>query len=311
MKKQYSAEYLDTLRSSIRLSEIVGQHVTLKPQGADLVGLCPFHNEKTASFTITDSKCFFHCFGCNVSGDVFTWLIEYLGMSFTEAVATVAQQVGLYDEAMTHAGRIHTAGPIFQGVARQKDQAELRRSELAGKVLRQTKQIGGSSAAQYLIGRSITVDLPPSLRFHPSLAHKQSNSRLPAMVATITTWPDDRVVGIHRTYLCEQADGTVQKAAISPNKMMLGRTTGGACRLAPAAKRMALATGIETSLSFMQMACISTWASLSDGGLARVILPPLPFASDLIIAADLDPSGQGEAAAIRAADRFVAEGRTG
>jgi DNA primase len=81
---------LDSLKSRVPLAELArGRGVTLKPVGRDLKGLCPFHEEKTPSFTVTPAKNLYHCFGCDRGGDVFSFLMELDGVDFPEAVRRV------------------------------------------------------------------------------------------------------------------------------------------------------------------------------------------------------------------------------
>ena len=81
--------------SRVDIVDVVGRHVQLKKGGANLTGLCPFHAEKSPSFTVIPGKQFYHCFGCGASGDALRFLTEYSGMTFVEAVKDLAQQVGL------------------------------------------------------------------------------------------------------------------------------------------------------------------------------------------------------------------------
>ena len=74
---------------------IVGRHVQLKKGGANFMGLCPFHGEKSPSFSVSPAKQFYHCFGCGKSGNAIGFLMEHAGMSFIEAVKDLAQQYGL------------------------------------------------------------------------------------------------------------------------------------------------------------------------------------------------------------------------
>src|SRR5690606_2798279 len=79
-----------------RIDEVIGQHVTLRPVGGgNLKGLCPFHDEKSPSFNVTPSRGFYHCFGCQEGGDVFTFLQKIDGISFTEAVERLAGRYGI------------------------------------------------------------------------------------------------------------------------------------------------------------------------------------------------------------------------
>ncbi|MFN7834333.1 MAG: DNA primase [Burkholderiaceae bacterium] len=75
--------------------EIVGRYVQLKKAGANFSGLCPFHKEKTPSFSVSPAKQFYHCFGCGVSGSAINFLMEYMGLPFPEAVEHLATQHGL------------------------------------------------------------------------------------------------------------------------------------------------------------------------------------------------------------------------
>jgi len=75
--------------------EVVGRYVTLKKGGANYMGLCPFHGEKSPSFTVSPTKQFFHCFGCGKNGNAIGFLMEHAGMNFVEAVKDLAQNAGM------------------------------------------------------------------------------------------------------------------------------------------------------------------------------------------------------------------------
>jgi DNA primase len=88
--------FLDELRARLSLSDIVGRKVALKRRsGAEYAGLCPFHNEKTPSFTVNDKKGFFHCFGCGEHGDAVGFVMKTEGLSFPESVEKLAREVNL------------------------------------------------------------------------------------------------------------------------------------------------------------------------------------------------------------------------
>ena len=92
---RFSPEFLDQLRERLSLAEIIGSKVRLQRRGREYVGLCPFHNEKTPSFTVVEDKGFYHCFGCSAHGDVISFLTETEGVSFPEAVENLAARAGL------------------------------------------------------------------------------------------------------------------------------------------------------------------------------------------------------------------------
>lgn len=91
----YSDELLDEIRSKNDIVDVIGQYVHLQKKGSTYFGLCPFHNEKTPSFSVTPSKQMFYCFGCGKGGNVFTFLMDYENLSFPEAVEELANRAGV------------------------------------------------------------------------------------------------------------------------------------------------------------------------------------------------------------------------
>ncbi len=87
--------FITDLLARADIVEIVGRHVELKKAGANYKGLCPFHGEKTPSFTVSASKQFYHCFGCGAHGTAITFLMEHTGVSFVDAVKDLAGMYGL------------------------------------------------------------------------------------------------------------------------------------------------------------------------------------------------------------------------
>ena len=87
--------FIDDLLQRVDVVEVVGRHVKLRKGGANFSGLCPFHNEKSPSFTVSPTKQFYHCFGCGAHGTALGFLIEYSGLTFPEAVRDLAQSVGM------------------------------------------------------------------------------------------------------------------------------------------------------------------------------------------------------------------------
>lgn len=88
-------EYINNLLASVDIVDIVGRKVKLKKTGANYFGLCPFHSEKTPSFSVSPSKQFYHCFGCGKHGTAITFLMEYEGLPFREAVFSLAESIGM------------------------------------------------------------------------------------------------------------------------------------------------------------------------------------------------------------------------
>ncbi len=89
-------DFKETVRQQADIVRIVGDYVQLRKAGAqNYIGLCPFHSEKSPSFSVHQTRQFFHCFGCGKSGDVFKFLQEREQISFFEAVRMVAEKVGI------------------------------------------------------------------------------------------------------------------------------------------------------------------------------------------------------------------------
>jgi hypothetical protein len=172
-------------------------------------------------------------------------------------------------------------------------------------IYHEARPIKGTIAEAYLRHCGIVlVTIPSCLRFHPACPHP-CGKHFPAMVALVER-EGSGFIGIHRTFL--KPDG-LGKAMVVPDKAGLGRVGGGAVRLAEARPGawLALAEGIETTLSVMVATGLPAWAGLSAVGLEKVILPSTERA--ILICADNDDNGVGQRAARAAAERLVAEGR--
>lgn len=87
--------FTDELKAQLNIVDIIGREVALKKSGSNYMGLCPFHNEKTPSFSVNEGKQFFHCFGCGKSGDVIGFVQEYYKLPFMEAVEKLAAENGI------------------------------------------------------------------------------------------------------------------------------------------------------------------------------------------------------------------------
>ena len=92
---------IEEIRNSVSIVDVISEYVQLRKRGKNYIGLCPFHSEKTPSFTVTEEKQIFHCFGCHVGGNVFKFLMDYKKISFVESVQEIAEQNGIeinYDD---------------------------------------------------------------------------------------------------------------------------------------------------------------------------------------------------------------------
>ncbi|NLC37931.1 MAG: DNA primase, partial [Clostridia bacterium] len=100
MSRNPNDEIIEEIRSRIDIADLIGEYVVLQKKGLRFVGLCPFHAEKTPSFTVTPEKGFFYCFGCGQGGDIFSFLMKYEGIDFPQAVEKLARRVGLDPDSL-------------------------------------------------------------------------------------------------------------------------------------------------------------------------------------------------------------------
>lgn len=146
--------FIQSLLERVDVADVVGNYVQLRKAGANLLGLCPFHNEKSPSFTVSPSKQFYHCFGCGAHGSAIRFLMEHVGASFPEAVRQLADSVGMVvpDEPRGPAGRAARA-------EREQRQAEVSRHsqvlETANTLYRQQLRSAGAAIA-YLKERGVS-----------------------------------------------------------------------------------------------------------------------------------------------------------
>ncbi|CAN1529337.1 DnaG DNA primase (bacterial type) [Burkholderiaceae bacterium] len=146
--------FIQELLARVDVVEVVGRYVQLKKGGANFMGLCPFHGEKSPSFTVSPAKQFFHCFGCGKNGNAIGFLMEHAGMTFVEAVKDLAQNVGLQvpEEDISPQDRERAAQQ------RQKQATLTDVLEKAGEAYR--KHLKSSpKAIEYLKGRGLSGEI--------------------------------------------------------------------------------------------------------------------------------------------------------
>lgn len=309
MAKALDPSFIDDVIARTRLSELVGEHVPLKRRGREYVGLCPFHSEKTPSFTVSEDRGFYHCFGCGANGDAITWVRHWHGLDFRGAVSELAVRAGL------QTGEDGQKRPLVRPMARQntedRQRERVERIAWARRIWREARAIKGTAGEAYLRSRGIATGLrpallmPPTLRFHEGLGHHETGTRWPVMVAGILSG-DRKFCGIHRTYLSPDGAG---KAPVSPAKLMAGEMWGGAIRLAQAGPVLAVAEGIETGLSVLQAGRLPVWVTGSLGNMAAIALPPIVREVVLCVDADSRDPAQFERAVDKAVAFHAGQGR--
>ena len=135
-------DVIDRVRQTADILDVVSQYVDLKRRGRNYFGLCPFHREKTPSFSVAPDKEIFHCFGCGAGGNVFSFLMDYEKISFVEAVKKLADRYGIPLELEAGGGKKEFFGALY----------ELHRvaAELYHETLFSDR---GKEAREYLLGR--------------------------------------------------------------------------------------------------------------------------------------------------------------
>jgi DNA primase len=267
---------------AVQLSAVVGQSIKLTRQGREFAGLCPFHNEKSPSFTVNDDKGFAHCFGCGWHGDAADFVAAIAGCDLREA----AQRLGAGDL------------PVVQRSPNPTPENLTGLTELSAKrIWREAQPISGTAAERYLSRRGITMKLPDSLKFS-RLKHPQGGTH-PCLIAVAIS-PERTLAGIQRTFLTDEG----RKAAVDPVKMSLGRIGGCALRLAPPAAELIVCEGIEDGLTLQQELGRAVWCAAGASMLASMRFPEI--VRSVVIAADNDAAGEREAA--KAAQAFAERG---
>jgi len=161
MRGRIPREFIDELLARLDVVEVINRRVPLKKAGKDFKACCPFHNEKTPSFTVSRPKQFYHCFGCGVSGTAITFLMEFEHLSFPEAVEELAGEAGLEvpDTGPARPGDNPTL-PLLEilGEASRYYKDQLRSHTDASTTIAYLKQRGltGEIAAQFDLGYAPT-----------------------------------------------------------------------------------------------------------------------------------------------------------
>lgn len=306
---------IDLVKERIVPSDFIGRVVILKRHGRDHFGLCPFHHEKTPSFTVYDAKQFFKCFGCGQSGDVIKFAQLYYNLKFIEALERLEREGGIYG--------VEPSPQLLAEIAKAKREREAKEARKraamqrgAQAIIRELKRLTPNDPVdRYLRGRA---HLPPAnddgelfypenagwpddVLFHPRLEHPRSELRFAAMVCLIRDFRGD-VISIHRTYLQARPDGSVGKAELADpkdNKLTLGSFMGGAIRLGPPSWRQGFAEGVETALSCRQLFGVWTWSTISSGNMPNV--RPSDVCGEAIYYADRDKNRVGRRKALQSA----------
>jgi hypothetical protein len=285
------------LKASVPLPQLVAETLPIKRNGRVWNACCPFHGEKTPSFTVFDDH--YHCFGCGARGDVIDWTMRTRRLTFGEAVEYLSGGTRSPSTAEKLVSR--------PGVPAAGDSESTR---WARRIWMESVDARNTLAERYLQSRGLKlpsgIAAPDGsvIRFHPALWHKPSQQKLPAMVSLMTDVITGHPTGVHRTFLDPNGLG---KAPVprGSQKMMLGRQ--GVIKLYRwMGDGLGVTEGIETGLSVAQhFEWVPIWAAGSSTMLGN--LPILPAAA-LTIFADNDANNVGAQAADACAQRWVNAG---
>lgn len=256
---------MDELKASVPISAVVGRATPLKRAGREWKGLCPFHSEKSPSFTVIDALEFAHCFGCGWHGDVIKFVMDRENCGFREAYQRLAN-----DDL-----------PTWTPAERAKAQAEERLDRLsfeqdARKFWKEGNAVAGSPAETYLRARGITIAAPDCFRFGmiPSWRNKDTGEwgrKRPALICGAVDGIG-AVVGIQRIFFPSD-DPSRGKADC---KLSLGTIKGSALQLAPAGATVVLCEGPEDGLSVAQEGPgLPVWVPFGTSMMPAVEFPPI------------------------------------
>lgn len=145
----YSDDVIEEVRERNDIIDVIGQFVSLKRTGNNYMGLCPFHGEKTPSFSVSRGKQMYHCFGCGASGNVFTFLMNYENMTFPEAVKSLADRAGMDLPEQTY-------DPKERERADKKTKLLAVNKDAATFYYAMLRSPAGTDGMEYLKGRNLT-----------------------------------------------------------------------------------------------------------------------------------------------------------
>jgi DNA primase len=286
---------VDRLKQSVRLSDIVSRYTQLRPAGHGRTGLCPFHEEKNASFVVSDDVGLYYCHACHAGGDVIDFVKAMNNCSFIDAVKIISGTIVTLDVT-----RYRQQGRKLEHAKRAVAIAYARFQWQEG------VPIEGTPAELYLRSRGIECDIPSSIRYgRPHLwTNLMTGDKGPRQDALIAACNDvsGRITGVQRIFL--QPNGTI--ARLQKPKRNVGVIKGGALRLGPEGPEIIVCEGPEDGLTLAQtMPSTPVCVSLGSGNMAAMILPP--GVKRILVAGDNNQAGR--MAARLACDAFRSQGR--
>lgn len=172
---------IDDIRFNTDIADLIGGYINLKKMGPTLKALCPFHKEKTPSFTVNHQKQFFHCFGCGAGGDAFSFVMKYEGVDYPTAIKILAERAGIAieyekgsksseDKAVLY--KIHDeAAKFFRRCLLQMDNAKPAREYLV------QREISEESSENFMIDLCRITGRHPDNHCFPQCSHYSQQHR--------------------------------------------------------------------------------------------------------------------------------------
>ncbi|MEP7222108.1 MAG: DNA primase [Novosphingobium sp.] len=174
-----SPQWLDELRARISLSAVIGRTTRLTKAGHEFKACCPFHNEKSPSFTVNDAKGFYHCFGCGAHGDAIRWMTDQRGLSFMDAVKELAAEAGM---------EVPAADPRAAQQAEQRDSLHDVMNAAQKWFVEQLHGPEGEKARTYLASRGFDAHTAARFGFGYAPSGRQ------AMKAALSQFPEAMLI---------------------------------------------------------------------------------------------------------------------
>ena len=148
---RYSDDIIEEVRQKNDIVDVVSQYVKLTRKGSSYFGLCPFHNEKTPSFSVTPGKQMYYCFGCGAGGNVFNFIMEYENYSFGEALKHLADRAGV------ELPKIEYSREVREKAEQKAELLEINK-QAAQYYYYQLRTEGGRQGHEYLAGRQLSEE---------------------------------------------------------------------------------------------------------------------------------------------------------
>lgn len=272
---------ISDIAAGVDIADVIGMFVSLKKQGHEYVGLCPFHADRTPSLTVAPrlgKSGRFHCFPCGADGDVVDFVRKIKGCDMRTAVRFLLGKDALefVDEDRARLRKEREAKQ------RQEDEKAEKRRRAALEMWKERKPAAGSPVEAYLRARKI-VGPVDCVHFAPRLYNAERSTEMPTQLAAVLD-AKDGFMALHRTYLARATDGRWTKAALQRPKMILGRFMGGHIPIYGTVRpgcTLYVAEGIETAMSVRDgllsrpalAAGAVVWAAGSLANMSRIALP--------------------------------------